>query len=658
MFVTLYSYKGGVGRSLALANIACLMACDPQHPQRVLVWDFDLEAPGLHRLFPPRQPQRYGFVDLAYEYATSGTMPSVEEYLYESEVPGVWVLPAGKVGETYCAKLQAIDWLRFFGEDPRDPGPFFGSLVRSIRNTSNPFDYVLIDSRTGLNDQAGICTLVLADLLVVLFRLTQQNLDGLEHLIPAFRSQFRDREKGSTEIYPVASQVRAGTSPGQIQARQAALKIFGKDLEYVRFDEDLVAKERLLCLPEELDNMWPCPPVVDDYKRISDHIRDRNTQDTRTQTQQLRLAMNQGDTATATTILLKLLPRRPNLQAGWMALSDLLDRGISEVRAREFNTMVSKILHADVENSFAHQWKAAFRSSKALRPTAVELKKARASLVKACNFAPEPQKGSILRSLATIASVQGDHRTAVKSLREAQTLLPKNNQVALDLAMLHMRMGARYFALAVEELEEIPAEIADEKAATLAYLLAFLGEHERAQKALAACDKRIHSLTKAHYLLIERKNREAVAFAEERLSASSETNVDLSNWVEFYICAGEFQNALKVAEVAQESSPIPRDTLVCLVDLARFLINRCDSGSKEADDLAMKWGKLSWNFRELLIFRERSIRDQEKYAGSLDIIEKLIQFQELNRITTHGVGLLRQASRLRMPRLRIEFVAD
>jgi hypothetical protein len=46
--VTFYSYKGGVGRTMALANVATLLA---QRGQRVLVVDFDLEAPGLHRYF-------------------------------------------------------------------------------------------------------------------------------------------------------------------------------------------------------------------------------------------------------------------------------------------------------------------------------------------------------------------------------------------------------------------------------------------------------------------------------------------------------------------------------------------------------------------------------------------------------------------------------
>ena len=44
MIITLYSFKGGVGRSMALANISDVLA---RRGLRVLVMDFDLEAPGL-----------------------------------------------------------------------------------------------------------------------------------------------------------------------------------------------------------------------------------------------------------------------------------------------------------------------------------------------------------------------------------------------------------------------------------------------------------------------------------------------------------------------------------------------------------------------------------------------------------------------------------
>src|SRR5687768_18601726 len=46
--ITFYSYKGGVGRSMALANIAVLLA---RRGHRVLAVDWDPEAPGLERYF-------------------------------------------------------------------------------------------------------------------------------------------------------------------------------------------------------------------------------------------------------------------------------------------------------------------------------------------------------------------------------------------------------------------------------------------------------------------------------------------------------------------------------------------------------------------------------------------------------------------------------
>ena len=52
--ITFYSYKGGTGRTMALANVACLLAERIGPNECVLVIDWDLEAPGLHRFFPPR----------------------------------------------------------------------------------------------------------------------------------------------------------------------------------------------------------------------------------------------------------------------------------------------------------------------------------------------------------------------------------------------------------------------------------------------------------------------------------------------------------------------------------------------------------------------------------------------------------------------------
>jgi len=65
--VTFYSYKGGVGRTMALANIAVLLA--RQHGRKVLAVDWDLEAPGLHRfLGVPEGKIRDGVIDYLLAY--------------------------------------------------------------------------------------------------------------------------------------------------------------------------------------------------------------------------------------------------------------------------------------------------------------------------------------------------------------------------------------------------------------------------------------------------------------------------------------------------------------------------------------------------------------------------------------------------------------
>src|SRR5499433_755403 len=69
--VTFYSYKGGTGRSMTLANVAWILA---SNGHRVLVIDWDLEAPGLHRYFHPFLEDKEltdspGLIDFAVDFS-------------------------------------------------------------------------------------------------------------------------------------------------------------------------------------------------------------------------------------------------------------------------------------------------------------------------------------------------------------------------------------------------------------------------------------------------------------------------------------------------------------------------------------------------------------------------------------------------------------
>src|SRR3954462_14549608 len=86
--ITFFSYKGGTGRSMALANVAWLLA---SAGNRVLVIDWDLEAPGLHRYFEPFLDDKSledstGIIDFVLEFATAavsnqGAARSADWYL-------------------------------------------------------------------------------------------------------------------------------------------------------------------------------------------------------------------------------------------------------------------------------------------------------------------------------------------------------------------------------------------------------------------------------------------------------------------------------------------------------------------------------------------------------------------------------------------------
>ncbi len=65
---TFYSYKGGVGRTMAMANVGALLSI---WGKKVLMIDWDLEAPGLENYFKEGQEtfindirRKEGLIDL------------------------------------------------------------------------------------------------------------------------------------------------------------------------------------------------------------------------------------------------------------------------------------------------------------------------------------------------------------------------------------------------------------------------------------------------------------------------------------------------------------------------------------------------------------------------------------------------------------------
>lgn len=246
--ITFYSYKGGTGRTMALANIACILASRQarQGGKGVLMVDWDLEAPGLHRYFRNHLRAKFsaggrtaddpvaeerGLIDLFYDLsektdrllAKGDSRPRSrrirkdlealaldseevarqaleeirpEDYVLQTTIPHLHLLKAGRFdpdsSEKYAAKVNTFDWESLFGRSPK----LFQSLAERL---SEKYQYVLIDSRTGITDISGICTMLLPEKLVMVFTPNLQSLAGGVDVV----RRAAEYRKGSPDARPL-----------------------------------------------------------------------------------------------------------------------------------------------------------------------------------------------------------------------------------------------------------------------------------------------------------------------------------------------------------------------------------------------------------------------------------------------------------------------
>lgn len=170
--VTCYSYKGGVGRSFTLANLAVILA---RWRYRVLCVDWDLEAPGLSYYFKAGRPEQ-GLLEMV-EAAASGAalsgMESVQTVHLKSDVT-IDLIAAGSGDASYASRVQSLDWEHLYSQDN------LGHVLEQWRTEwMRRYDIVLVDSRTGITDIGGICTAQLPDVLLLFFTANQQSIDGV-----------------------------------------------------------------------------------------------------------------------------------------------------------------------------------------------------------------------------------------------------------------------------------------------------------------------------------------------------------------------------------------------------------------------------------------------------------------------------------------------
>ena len=190
---TFYSYKGGVGRSMALLNVAYTLVSRGRH---VLVVDMDLEAPGvsgfLHRneeLGPAMGAHPKDVLtllslarDAVLEQRPVEDLPPVSHFLRPvTDAKREKLAPElGKVGRLdvigadqdrdYLERLASLRLSELTHEQLTGVSRLLNRYFKAQRFAfrplgvdepdpplQTPYDYVLVDSRTGITEVGGLC---------------------------------------------------------------------------------------------------------------------------------------------------------------------------------------------------------------------------------------------------------------------------------------------------------------------------------------------------------------------------------------------------------------------------------------------------------------------------------------------------------------------
>jgi hypothetical protein len=169
---------------MALANIGVILA---KWGYKTLAIDWDLEAPGLETYYKEiidltKVKDKPGLIDLLVLKNNDPTYDpnniNWHEYINVVDIEknqNLHLISSGKKDANYADKVREFDFESFY--EKRDGGEFLENLREYwLKN----YNFILIDSRTGLTDSSGICSIHMPDILLLMFTPNEQSFDGIK----------------------------------------------------------------------------------------------------------------------------------------------------------------------------------------------------------------------------------------------------------------------------------------------------------------------------------------------------------------------------------------------------------------------------------------------------------------------------------------------
>ncbi|NQT34413.1 tetratricopeptide repeat protein [bacterium] len=225
--VAWYSYKGGVGRSMCLANVCSILA---REGYKVVVLDLDIDAPGLDTVppFKIKTDTSRGIVGFLSDLIQKKCkLDDIEQYgriLDKQKFGDVFYLRAGpsRISD-YLDRLSVIREEGIFKPSSKE-GPYYLDQIRQYFADEYKAHYLLIDSRTGFSETGAASTLLLADIVVLVTALNENNLAALNPIMDLIINARPEKEEFAKRIIPAILRASPGETEWNYEAMREAEK--------------------------------------------------------------------------------------------------------------------------------------------------------------------------------------------------------------------------------------------------------------------------------------------------------------------------------------------------------------------------------------------------------------------------------------------------
>jgi tetratricopeptide (TPR) repeat protein len=624
LIVTFYSYKGGVGRSLALANVAYALATNTLEPRKVLVWDFDLEAPGLQNVFQCKWGEKkVGFIDLVSNFLQEKKIRPIRNFIHKTNVNGVDILPAGYINAKYSENFGRLNWRDFYSTN--NGYEFVEEVKSQLCQHAPTYDYILIDSRTGYSDVSGICTLQLPDVVVLVFRLNDQNLEGVKK-VNAIIQDHLPKSKNRIDIVPVISPSWPfGAMEANNQVKKAK-KVFGQlKMSCLSFDPALNYKEKILL--RERDRYAIDPPICTDYIKLTERIRRLNQEDPETVLEGGKELLRSFDYKGAFQKFERLVTLRPNNSNYWgyfieAAIDTPESKGDSNIKKAEELLNEQLAQNQNSPGLLLEKARLLFRrgsSSAEIEPI----------LSKALHLDPELQKAYVMRGMLHLTAKA--YGKAVCDFTKLIELNRNDSQAYYNRAQCFSELeqfaeAERDFKRAIQLSDREPSIYFD--CARMYFKQEQYKKSEATLKTLLTIAPSYkHGLLLYAHVLAGLGKIDEAAEALARSAKGTAVFETKLNLFEAYLVLGEIDEAMKILPDKIPDGHRLKQVPEILKAFAHILAGDPKAITSFQKDLILQYIKQTasaWSWTEFRIFLKRSERNATFPAASISILKELI----------------------------------